>query len=128
MIKNELAPKTVSEYIALFPEKEQVILENIRQIIKETAPEAEEGLGYGMPSFKYKGPLVYYAAFKKHCSFFPGNSTLIRSLDEELAAYKTSKGTIQFTADNPLPDALIKKIVLLRMQENEEKEINKKKK
>jgi uncharacterized protein YdhG (YjbR/CyaY superfamily) len=82
------------------------------------APRAEEVISYGMPGYKYHGMLVYFAAFKNHCSFFPGSSRIIKMYDE-LKEYKTSKGSIQFTIDKPLPVSLVKKIVKARMRENE---------
>lgn len=84
-------------------------------------PAAEEYISYGMPTFKYNGPLVSYAAFKEHCSLFPWNSTLIKKFDKELKSYQTAKGTIRFTVDNPLPATLVKKIIKARVKENEEK-------
>jgi uncharacterized protein YdhG (YjbR/CyaY superfamily) len=84
-------------------------------------PETTEALSYGMPAFKYKGALVAYAAFKNHCSFFPMNASLIDTLREELKAYRTSKGTLQFAVDKPLPAALVKKMVKLRIADNERK-------
>ena len=74
-----------------------------------------------MPSFRYKGGLVGYAAFKAHCSFFPMSGRLVEEFADELKAYKTSKGTIQFPADKPLPAALVKKMVKARIAQNEAK-------
>lgn len=113
--------KNIDEYLMYLPEKQRLVLEEVRQVIKETAPEAEEVISYGMPAFKYHGALVYFGAFKNHCSFFSGNATLMAKMYPELKAFKTSKGTLQFTPENPLPADLIKKIVLERMMENEEK-------
>jgi uncharacterized protein YdhG (YjbR/CyaY superfamily) len=113
--------KNIDEYLMYLPEKQRLVLEEVRQVIKETAPEAEEVISYGMPAFKYHGALVYFGAFKNHCSFFSGNATLMADMYPELKAYKTSKGTLQFTPEKPLPADLIKKIVLMRMMQNEEK-------
>jgi uncharacterized protein YdhG (YjbR/CyaY superfamily) len=74
-----------------------------------------------MPTFRYKGALVAYAAFKNHCSLFPMNASLVEAFKDELKEYKTSKGTIQFTVDKPLPAALVKKLVKARVAENEQK-------
>jgi uncharacterized protein YdhG (YjbR/CyaY superfamily) len=74
-----------------------------------------------MPAFKYKGGLVGYAAFSNHCSLFPMNASLVEEFQEELKRYRTSKGTIQFPVDKPLPAALVKKIVRARVKENEQK-------
>jgi len=113
--------KTVDEYLKALPSDVRSALEKIRSTVKSVAPKAEELISYGMPGFKYYGPLVYMAAFKDHCSFFPGSSQVIKLYDE-LKEFKTSKGTIQFTVDKPIPVALIKKIVKGRMQENEAKQ------
>jgi uncharacterized protein YdhG (YjbR/CyaY superfamily) len=118
MKKSMKGPETVDEYLAELPEKERVVLSNIRKTIKATAPKADEVIGYGMPGYKYHGMLVYFAAFKNHLSFFPGSSAL-ELLGEEVKKYQTSKGTLQFTVDKPIPATLIKKIVKHRMQQNE---------
>lgn len=118
--------KNIDDYLLYLPEKQRLVLEEVRQVIRETAPQAEEVISYGMPAFKYHGALVYFGAFKNHCSFFSGNATLLAKMYPELKAYKTSKGTLQFTPENPLPRDLIKKIVLERMMENEEKMATKK--
>jgi uncharacterized protein YdhG (YjbR/CyaY superfamily) len=122
----KLPVKTIDEYLAFQPEKVMEALENLRQIIRETAPEAEEVISYGIPAYKYHGMLVYFAAYKKHCSLFAGNGALTEQMQEELKAYKTSKGTIQFTIEKPLPDELVREIVKIRMKQNVEKMKNKK--
>jgi len=110
--------KTIDEYLDMLPEKEMMLLHQLRKAIKSAAPRAEELISYGMPAFKHFGMLVYFAAFKDHCSFFPGSSQIVQQFDE-LKSFKTSKGTIQFTVDKPLPMALVKKIVKARVEENE---------
>jgi uncharacterized protein YdhG (YjbR/CyaY superfamily) len=122
----KLQAKTIDEYLAYQPEKVMEALENLRQIIRETAPEAEEVISYGIPAYKYHGMLVYFAAYKKHCSLFGGTSSLTEEMKEELKAFKTSKGTIQFTVEKPLPDELVREIVKIRMKQNVEKMKNKK--
>jgi uncharacterized protein YdhG (YjbR/CyaY superfamily) len=124
----KLPIKNIDDYMAFQPEKVRETLENLRQIIRETAPEAEEVISYGIPAFKYHGMLVYFAAYKKHCSLFGGTGSLTEEMKEELKAYKTSKGTIQFTVEKPLPDELVRHIVQYRMQQNVEKMSNKKSK
>jgi uncharacterized protein YdhG (YjbR/CyaY superfamily) len=112
--------ETVEQYLANVPEPARTTLSKIRASIRAAAgPEATEVISYGMPAFRYQGVLVWYAAFKEHCSFFPGNSSLIEEFAEDLAGYSTAKGTIRFPLDKPLPPALIKKIVRARMAENE---------
>ena len=109
----------VEEYLARVPEPAQTTLRKLRATIRGAAPkEATEGISYGMPAFRYKGALVAYAAFKKHCSFFPMQASLIDELKDELKAYRTSKGTLQFPVDKPLPAALVKKMVKYRAIEN----------
>ena len=124
--KSTPVPKNINEYLIALPAEVSAVLEKLRQTIKQAAPEAEEEISYSMPAFKYHGMLVYFAAFKDHCSFFPGNAGLIDTMKEELKAYKTSKGTIQFTVQKPLTASLVKKIVKARMQENLSKQKNKK--
>ena len=95
-------------------------LEQIRQVVKTSAPKAEEVISYGMPAFKYHGMLVYFAAFKNHIGFYAlpsGND----AFQKELSVYKQGKGSIQFPLDKPIPLTLIKKIVKFRVKENIEK-------
>ena len=120
-MKSGAVAKTVDEYIANTPEPAQSTLRHVRAVIRSAAPkEATEVISYGIPMFKYNGMLVGYAAFKQHCSLFPTGSGVIEKFSKELKSYKTSKGTIQFPSDEPLPDALIKKIVKARVKENRE--------
>jgi len=89
-------------------------------MIRASAPkDATEAISYGIPSFHYKGALVWYAAFKKHCSFFPMDHSLEEEFAEELKKYKTSKGTIQFPVDEPLPKKLVTRIVKARVTLNQ---------
>lgn len=112
----------VNAYLAKVPEPARTTLEKVRATIRSVVPaEATEGISYGMPAFRYKGPLVGYAAFKNHCSFFPMQASLIDEMKDELKNYRTSKGTLQFSIDKPLPQALVKKMVKLRIAENEVK-------
>jgi len=116
-------PQNIDEYLANVPEPHKSTLEKIRAMVRAAAPkEATEAISYGMPAFKYKGGLVAFAAFKNHCSFFPMNAALIGEFKEELKNYKTSKGTIQFPADKPLPASLVKKMVKARVANNDAKE------
>ncbi len=118
-MKSESA--NVDDYLSKLPVKERTLLQNLRKIILTTAPKAKEVIGYGMPGYQYHGMLVYFAAFKNHCSFFPGTS-MLEQFGKEAELFKTSKGTLQFTADKPLPATLVKKIVKARMKQNEERE------
>lgn len=109
--------KTIDEYINSYPRSIQVILQELRQAIHEAAPQAEETISYQMPAFKQNGILVYFAAFKNHIGFFPKASG-VDAFEDKLAGYKTSKGTIQFPLDKPLPLELVKKIVRFRVKQN----------
>lgn len=112
----------VEAYLAKVPAPARTTLEKTRAMIKSAAPkEATEGISYGMPTVRYKGALVCYAAFKNHCSFFPCQASLIDEMKDELKAYRTAKGTLQFPLDKPLPPALVKKMVKARVAENERK-------
>lgn len=116
----------VDTYLGIQPEPMRVALEKLRQQIKTIVPDAEEYIGYGMPMYRYHGAmLVAFAAAKKHCGFYPCNSTAVSQFQEELKDYVTSKGAIRFTPEKPLPLALIKKIVKTRMKENKQKELDK---
>lgn len=97
-------------------------LKTLRTQIKAAAPKAEESISYGMPAYKYKGPLVYFGAFKNHCSFFPGSSSILQN-EKDLKGFTVAKGTIQFTPEKPLPAALIKRIVKERIRENETRDL-----
>ena len=109
----------VEAYLAKLPEPARGTLQTMRARIRAAAPaEATEQLSYGMPAFRYKGALVAYAAFKAHCSFFPMSATLLDDFAGELQAWRTSKGTLQFPMDKPLPAALVKKLVKARVVEN----------
>jgi uncharacterized protein YdhG (YjbR/CyaY superfamily) len=109
--------KTTDEYITSFPLNVQTILNQIRQDIRDVAPEAEEVISYQMPAFKLKGILVYFAAWKNHVGFYGASSTL-ETFKKELTGYEVSKGTIKFSLDKPIPHDLIKKIVKYRAKEN----------
>lgn len=119
---------TVEEYLKNVPADKLAALEKLRKTIRSVVPKAEEYISYGMPTFKYHGPLCSYAAFKEHCSLFPWNSTLIKKHAEELKDFKTAKGTIQFRVEKPLPVSLIKKLIKERAKENEVKALIKKNK
>ncbi len=119
-------PKSVNKYIANFPEEIQKILEEIRTTIKKAAPDAEECISYGMPSYKLHGVLVYFASHKNHIGFYSlpsGNE----AFQKELSNYKTGKGSIQFPIDKPMPLDLISQMVKYRIAENLEKMKRKKK-
>jgi uncharacterized protein YdhG (YjbR/CyaY superfamily) len=109
--------KTTDEYIASFPQNVQTKLQKVRQAMKDAAPKAQEVISYGMPAFKQNGILVWFAAFKNHIGFFPKVSA-VEAFKEQLAGYQTSKGTIRFPLDKPIPIVIIKKIVKFRVKED----------
>jgi len=117
-MKNDIAVKTIDDYLSLQTLQDREMLSRIRKAIGEVAKDATEGISYQIPVFKYHGMLVGFAAFKNHCSFFPMSAALIGNFKKELAGFKTLKGTIQFTKDNQIPIALIKKMVKIRMKDN----------
>ena len=113
----QTAPTTIDEYIADFPPDVQEILQKVRATIRKAAPGAAETIKYQMPTFMLKGNLVHFGGFKKHVGFYPV-PTGIEAFAEELAPYKTGKGSIQFPYDKPIPYDLITKVVKFRVEEN----------
>ncbi len=116
--KRASGPKTVDEYMARVPPKFRTALQRLRKTIKGAAPDAEEVISYQMPAFRQDGMLVYYAAFKDHCSFFVASAGLRRQLSAELKPFETGKGTLRFTPERPLPADLVTRIVKARVAEN----------
>lgn len=112
------APKTIDEYIANFPTNVQMLLKQIRQTVRQAAPDAEETIKYQMPTFTLHGNLVYFAAFKKHIGFYPPVATKSAKFKKEIATYEGPKGSLIFPFDQPLPLDLISRIVQLRVKEN----------
>jgi len=114
-------PKNVDEYFAGVPKPARSTLQKIRAAIRSAVPpQAIETISYGMPAFKHKRVLVWFAAFSNHCSLFP-TASVVEAFKRDLKGFSTSKGTIQFPTDKPLPTALIKKIVKLRVAQSESK-------
>ncbi len=111
------APQTIDEYIALFPADVQEKLEKVRATIRAAAPKAEEAIKYRLATFVLAGNLVHFGAFKQHIGFYPTASG-IAHFEDELSVYKASKGAVQFPLDQPIPLALIRKIVKFRVEEN----------
>jgi len=119
--KRRSAPKTVDEYLAAVPEPARGTLNKLRAAIRSALPaEATETLSYRIPAFRHHGVLVWYAAFSKHCSFFP-TAAVIEAFKNDLKGYSLSKGTIQFPTDKPLPAALVRRMVKARLVQNESK-------
>jgi uncharacterized protein YdhG (YjbR/CyaY superfamily) len=109
---------TIDQYLARVEPEQRDVLEALRQIIRKAAPDAEEIITYGIPAFRQDGFLLGFAASAKHCSLHPMNNHTVADFAGELAGYSTSTGTIRFTADKPLPAALVTKIVKARIAEN----------
>jgi uncharacterized protein YdhG (YjbR/CyaY superfamily) len=114
--------KEVDDYLAKVPDEARATLEKLRRTVRAAAPKATEGFSYGIPAFKLHGrPLVSYAALKNHCSFFPMSPAVLDAHRKELEAYDTSKGTIRFPVDKPLPATLVRKLVKARIAESEDR-------
>jgi uncharacterized protein YdhG (YjbR/CyaY superfamily) len=114
------APRTIDEYIAAFPPEVQSILKKIRSTIKEAAPQAKEKISYKIPAFTLDGDLIYFAAFKKHIGIYPpvrGDAKLIK----ELSRYRGEKGNLKLPLDEPIPYALISRLVRFRVKEHRKK-------
>ena len=119
--------KTVDEYFEALPENAVANTTELREAIRQAAPQAEEVISYNMPLFKFHGRLVYFAAHKEHIGFYPFTSAM-REFRHKLGKYKTSTGTIQFPFAKKIPVVLVKSIVKFRVKENLEKEKARKKK
>jgi uncharacterized protein YdhG (YjbR/CyaY superfamily) len=112
-------PKTFDEYLAALSADQRAALQKLRKTIKAAAPKAEEYISYGLPAFRLNGrPLVALGARANHCAFYPMSGTTVKAHMHELKAYETSKGTIRFQPDKPLPVALVRKLVKARIAES----------
>jgi uncharacterized protein YdhG (YjbR/CyaY superfamily) len=108
----------VNAYLAAVPEPHRELLAHVRAVIQGACPEATETISYGMPAFERDGrKLVWFAAFKRHCSLFPANAHVQAALGEELTPFLGEKATIRFSAQNPIPDALVRRLVAVRLAE-----------
>ncbi len=116
----DLSITTIDDYIKGYPKEIQPLLNQMRKTIKKAAPKAEEAIKYGIPTFVLEGNLVHFGGAKQHIGFYPGSSP-INAFKKQLKGYKTSKGTIQFPLDQPLPLDLVTDIVKFRIMENLEK-------
>jgi len=117
MEENKVTSKSIDEYIFRFSLDVQGILEMLRKVIKESAPDAEEKISYQMPTFVLHGNLVHFAAYKNHIGFYPTPSG-IDAFKDELSEFKGAKGSVQFPIEKPIPYELISKIVKFRVAEN----------
>ena len=112
-------PQTVDEYLADVNADHRGVLEKLRKAIHAVAPKAEECISYGIPAFRLNGrPLVFFGAWANHCAFYPGSSTMLKKFRNELRDFQTSKGTLRFSPDKPVPVALVKKLLKARIAEN----------
>lgn len=114
---NKTTFNSIDEYISQFPPDIQEILQRLRAVIKEAAPEAQEKISYQMPTFTLHGNLVHFAAHKNHIGFYPAPSG-IEAFKDRLSEYKGAKGSVQFPIERPLPYGLVKDIVKFRVEEN----------
>ncbi|MEX0864629.1 MAG: DUF1801 domain-containing protein [Acidimicrobiia bacterium] len=122
-MKESAEVATVDAFLAAAPDDQRAALEQLRAVIKAAAPEAVEGLGYGVPAFKYLGrPLVSYGAAKAHCAFYVQSPAVMEAHAHLVEGYDTSKGTIRFQAHQPLPADLVTTLVRARMAETEASE------
>src|SRR5262245_28496567 len=113
-------PTTIDEYLAGVDADQRAALEKLRKTIRAIVPKAEECISYQLPAFRLDGkPLVAFGAGANHCAFYPMSSTTVAALKDDLEGYDTSKGTVRFAADKPLPAALVRKLVKARIAENE---------
>jgi len=113
-------PRTIDEYLAALPKDKRDALQKLRETIRAAAPKAEEYIGYGLAAFRQDGrPLVALGATANHCAFYLMSGSTVAAHQKDLAAYDTSKGTIRFTPDKPLPGALVRKLVKARIAEND---------
>jgi uncharacterized protein YdhG (YjbR/CyaY superfamily) len=111
-------PTTIDEYLADVPEEQRTALEKLRKAIQAAVPKAEECISYGLAAFKLNGkPIAGFGASAKHCAYYPMSGSIVDALADELKDYDTSKGTIRFTADEPLPAALVRKLIKARIAE-----------
>jgi uncharacterized protein YdhG (YjbR/CyaY superfamily) len=111
-------PRTIDEYLAALSDDKRAALEKLRKTVRAAAPKAEECISYRLPAFRLDGRmLVAFGATANHCAFYPMSSSTVEAHKDELKDYATSKGTIRFEADNPLPAALVRKLVRARIAE-----------
>lgn len=113
-----IVAKDVDAYLAALPVAQRRVLAQLRKTIRAAAPQAEEVISYQIPGYKFHGPVVYFAAFKNHCSLFGIKRSNIAKFKKELAPFKIVETTIHFTPEKPLPASLVKKFVQLRIAEN----------
>ena len=119
-------PKTIDEYLAALSDDKRAALEKLRKTIRAAAPKAEECISYQLAAFRQNGMLVAFGATANHCAFYLMSSSTVEAHKDELKSYDTSKGTIRFQADKPLPVALVRKLVKARIAGNVDRRRNSK--
>jgi uncharacterized protein YdhG (YjbR/CyaY superfamily) len=119
MASTKRKPRSIDEYLAVVNADQRTVLEGLRKTIRAAAPKAEECISYGIPAFRLNGrSLVFFSAWANHCSFYPGSSNTLKKFRNELRNFQTSKGTLRFSPDKPMPVALVKKLLKARIAEN----------
>jgi uncharacterized protein YdhG (YjbR/CyaY superfamily) len=122
-------PRTIDEYLKNAEDHQRRALNKLRQTIRAAAPEAQECISYGIPAFRHnRRSLVFFGAWESHCAFYPGSAATLKNFRNELRNFQTSKGTIRFSPDKPLPVALVKKLVKTRIAENNDRANKKRRK
>jgi uncharacterized protein YdhG (YjbR/CyaY superfamily) len=115
-------PETIDEYLANVGPDHRKTLQTLRQAIQTAAPKAKECISYGIPAFRLdRRFLVFFAAWANHCAFYPGSAATLKNFRNELRDFQTSKGTIRFSSDKPLPATLVRKLVKMRIAENNDR-------
>jgi len=113
-----MSKQEVDEYLANLDEPKRTTLQQLRQTIRSIVPEAEESISYGMPAFRLGGKVIAgFAAFKNHLSYLPHSGSVFAEMPDDVAGYVTSKGALQFPIDRPLPKALVKKLIAMRLRQ-----------
>jgi uncharacterized protein YdhG (YjbR/CyaY superfamily) len=113
-----VSQQEVDEYLANLEEPKRTTLQAVRQTIRGIIPEADEGISYGMPAYRLRGKVIAgFAAFKNHLSYLPHSGSVFAEIPEDLAGYVTSKGALQFPVERPLPKALVKKLIAIRLRQ-----------
>jgi uncharacterized protein YdhG (YjbR/CyaY superfamily) len=118
--KPRIKATTIDEYLQALDDDKRAALSKLRKTIRAAAPKAEECISYGLPAFRLKGPLVAFGATPTHCAFYPMSGSTVAAFKDELKGYGTSKGTIRFQPDKPLPAALVRKLVKARIAETKD--------
>ena len=119
MAAKKANPRTIDEYLARVSPEQRAALQKVRSTIRAAAPGVEECISYGLAGFKLDGrALVYIGAWKNHCAFYPGSSATLQAFRDQLKNFETSKGTIRFPTDKPLPAVLVRRLVRARIAEN----------